>query len=73
MVYEIIQEEVGKIGTECTLYRACTKIVGVYGGTVFVGKRLVAFWCSYHRKVKAGFGAYESERAEIGQDVGLFS
>lgn len=71
--YTITQDETGQIGTASTLYQACKKIVNVHGGNVIYGCRLVAFWCSYDKKVKAGFGALPDERTQIGQDQGLFS
>lgn len=71
--YKISQDEQGQIGTAPTLYQACKKIVGVVGGNVVFGSRLVAFWCGHEKKVKAGFGALPNERIQIGQDIGLFS
>lgn len=55
-----------KINSNLSLYEACKRTVGVQGGIVIEGKgRLVAFWCSYHKIVKAGFGATPDERTNI--------
>lgn len=71
--YKITQDEQGNIGTAPTLYQTCKKIVGMVGGNVVFGNRLVAFWDGHAKVVKAGFGALPNERTLIGQDQGLFS
>lgn len=54
---------------EVILYGACASIQGEENGIVFkirFGKQeLVAFWCSYDKKIKAGFQASEYERKII--------
>ena len=55
-----------KINSNLSLYDACNKALAVDGGIVIEGRgRLVAFYCSYHKKIKAGFGALPYERSQI--------
>ena len=49
------------------LYKACRSIRNITGGLVLDGSkyrknRLVAFWCDYDKRVKAGFGASDYEK-----------
>ncbi len=50
-----------------TLYEACRAIVQSGDGIVLAGtsNALVAFWCAYDGKVKAGVGANDIEREAI--------
>lgn len=48
-----------------TLYQACLKIEGVHGGIIVCSGKLIAFYCSYHNKIKVGFGANEYERQQV--------
>lgn len=55
-----------KVNSNLSLYEACKRTVGIDGGIVIEGKgRLVAFWCSHQKIVKAGFGATPDERSHI--------
>ena len=59
-----------KINSNLSLYDACKRTIGVKGGIVIMSTdkvhfRLVAFYCSYYRIVKAGFGATPYERSQI--------
>lgn len=42
------------------------KECGKDGAVVIYDGRLIAFYCGYSNKVKAGFGAFDWERSEIG-------
>jgi hypothetical protein len=68
-MYKTAIEHKGKFGRlyhDCELYTACEAIQGKSGGLVLTNRdnKLVAFWCDYHKRVKAGFGStpYESDK-----------
>ncbi len=71
-MYRISTESTGKRETRETLYEAARDIVNTAGGIVVGGTdaRLVAFWCAHDHKIKAGFGATDTERTMIA-DYGL--
>jgi hypothetical protein len=47
------------------LFESCEKIIGLNGGIVVDSRGLIAFWCDYHKIVKAGFKANEYEKRAI--------
>lgn len=55
-----------KINNNLSLYDACKKAVGIDGGVVLSNGKLIAFYCSYTSMIKAGFGANQYERDQIG-------
>lgn len=54
-----------KVNNNLSLFDACFKIVQKHGGLVLQNGKLIAFWCSYHNRVKAGFGANEYEKTQV--------
>jgi len=61
-----------KINSNLSLFDACKKTMHINGGIVIAGRgRLVAFWCSYDKKVKVGFGALPYEKSQI-EDFTLY-
>lgn len=75
--YSMSDDNGQDLGNARTLYAACKAIVGkasanVIGDRGANGKlRLVAFWDG--SVVRAGFGAYDWERAQIVADAGMLS
>jgi hypothetical protein len=69
MYYKTAIERKGITSKDNTLYAACKTIQGVSGGIVLeyskYRNRLVAFWCDYEKRVKAGFGANDYEKSQI--------
>lgn len=48
------------------LYNACIAINGVEGGLVLNShNELIAFYCSYDNKVKAGYAAHDLQKRDI--------
>lgn len=72
-MFKTTTDDSGEFGTADTLYLACKAIVSKTGGNVIQDGRLIAFWDVGAQRVKPGFGATESERAQIEADAGLLT
>ena len=69
-MYRIITEGQKKAFTASTLYAGCKSLINLKGGALINDGALVAFWCAWDCRVKAGFKATETERQAI-NDYGL--
>lgn len=68
-MFTVAIESKGTVKKEINFYSACKAIVGVDGGIVISlyapRGSITAFWDSFEKKVKPGFGATEMEREAI--------